>query len=123
VGAVDLMVDVAGVDEEDVVGALAVAFAFVEEPERAREGDGVEEPQGEAGLAVDVPGGVPVLDEVEQVGADVLGAEAVGRGVEVPGEVGDPAGVGLDRLGGAVAEDQVLGHAAAQWCHGQLLSR
>src|SRR5271157_2424001 len=48
---------------------------------------------------------------------------SIGRGVEVPGEIGDPADVGPDRLGGTVAEDQVLGHAAAQRCHGQLLSR
>jgi hypothetical protein len=84
---------------------------------------GVEEPEGEACLPVDVPGGLPLLEQVEQVGADVLGAEAVGRGVEVAGEVGDVPGVGADGLGGPVAEGHVLGHAAAQRGHSWLPSR
>jgi hypothetical protein len=32
---------------------------------------------------------VLLLEEVEQVGADVLAAEEIGRGVEVGGEAGD----------------------------------
>ena len=73
-GAVDLMVDVAGVDEEDVVGALAVAFAFVEEPERAREGDGVEEVGADRDHYVDDA-------RFDQVAANLLlgGAGVAGR--------------------------------------------
>ena len=72
---------------------------------------------------MDVPGDLPLLDQVEQVGADVLGPELFGRGVEVLGEIGDPLDVASDRLGGQVVEDQVLGHATAQRRHGQLPSR
>ena len=73
-------------------------------------------------MLVDVTGDLPLLDQVEQVGADVLGPELVGRGVKVPGEIGDPVDVEADRLGGPIVEDQVLGHATAQRCHGQLPS-
>ena len=72
---------------------------------------------------MDVAGDLSLLDQVEQVGADVLGPELFGRGVKVPGEIGDPVDVESDRLGGQVVEDQVLGHATAQRCHGQLPSR
>ena len=40
---------------------------------------------------------VTLLDEVEQVRADLLGPEALGRGVEVPGEIGDAFDVMSDR--------------------------
>src|SRR5262245_48818744 len=52
-------------------------------------------------LPVDVPGRLPIIDQAEKVGADLLRPEVVGLGVAVAVEVGDPAGVGLDRLGGA----------------------
>ena len=42
VGAVDLPVDVAGVDEEHGVGARRLRLALVEEPQRAGQRDGVE---------------------------------------------------------------------------------
>src|SRR5271157_1737507 len=104
-----------------VLGALGRATS-ADDPVPAQ-GDAVEELEGKAGLLVDVRGDLPLLNQVEQVGADVLGPELVGRGVKVPGEISDPADVGPDRLGGTVAEDQVLGHATAQRGHGQLLSR
>ena len=83
------------------------------------QGDAVEELQGQAGLLVDVPGDLSLLDQMEQVGADVLGPEVFGRGVEVLGEIGDPLDVASDRLGGEVVEDQVLGHPTAQRRHGR----
>ena len=86
------------------------------------QGDAVEELEGQAGLLVDVAGDLSLLDQVEQVGADVLGPEVFGRGVEVLGEIGDPLDVESDRLGGQVVEDQVLGHPTAQRRHGQLPS-
>jgi hypothetical protein len=68
--------------------------------------DAVKEPKGKAGLLVDVTGDLPLLDQVEEVEANVLGPELVGRGVDVPGEIGDPVDVEADRLGGQVVEDQ-----------------
>src|SRR6516225_7843455 len=55
--------------------------------------------------------------------ADVLGPEVFGRGVKVLRVIGDPVDVEADRLGRQVVEDQVLGRAAAQRSHGQLLCR
>ena len=55
-------------------------------PQSLPEGDAVEESQGTAGLVVGAAGDVSLLDEVEQVGADVLGAEELGRLAEVAGE-------------------------------------
>ena len=108
-------------DDGELLGRLG-AGDLLDDPLPAQ-GDAVEELEGEAGLLVDVPGDLPLLDQVEQVGADVLGPEVFGRGVEVLGEIGDPLDVASDRLGGQVVEDQVLGHAAAQRRHGQLPSR
>ena len=108
-------------DDGELLGRLGAGDLF-DDPLPAQ-GDAVEELEGQAGLLVDVAGDLSLLDEVEQVGADVLGPELFGRGVEVLGEIGDPLDVESDRLGGPVVEDQVLGHAAAQRSHGQLPSR
>ena len=62
-----------------------------------------------------------MLDEVEQVGADVLGAEVLGRGVEVPREGGDAIDVDLDGARREVTEAHVLDHAAVQGGHVRLL--
>src|SRR5512135_827027 len=74
------------------------------------EGDPVEEPEGGDGLVVIAPGDVLLLDEMDEVGADL------GR-AEVACEGGDPLDVDLDGPGGEVAELQVLDHALAQRCH------
>src|SRR5262249_418602 len=108
-------------DDGEGLGRLGAGDLF-DDPLLAQ-GDAVEEWEGQAGLLLDVAGDLPLLDQVEQVGADVLGPELVGRGVKVPGEVGDPVDVEADRLGGEVVEDQVLGHATAQRSHGQRPSR
>ena len=108
-------------DDGERLGRLGAGHLF-DDPLPAQ-GDAVEELQRQAGLLLDVAGGPSLLDEVEPVGADMLGPEVFGRGVEVPGEIGDPVDVESDRLGGQVVEDQVLGHATAQWSHGQLPSR
>ena len=70
-------------DDGERLGRLG-AGDLVDDPLPAQ-GDAVEELEGEAGLLVDVPGDLPLLDQVEQVGADVLGPEVFGRGVEVAG--------------------------------------
>jgi hypothetical protein len=59
-------------------------------------------------LLVDLARDLPLLDRMDQVRADVLGPEVIGRGVKVPGEIGDPVDVEADRLGGPVVEDQVM---------------
>ena len=87
----------------------------------AAQGLAVEEAQGAAGLVIVAHGDVPLLEEMEQVVADVFGAEVIGRGVEVAGEAGDASDVGLDGRRGEVAEGHVVDHAAAQGCHVRLL--
>ena len=62
-----------------------------------------------------------LLDEVEQVRADLFGPEALGRGVEVPGATGNAVNVLSDRPRREIAEDHVLGHTAAKRCHDKLL--
>jgi len=64
---------------------------------------------------------VTLLDEVEQVRANLFGAEFLGGSVEVLGEIGDTLGVSLDRPRGTVAESQVVDHTAAKRCHGKLI--
>jgi len=50
---------------------------------------------------------------MELAGADVLGAEVIGRGVEVLGELGDRAQIGVDGMGRVVANLQIFEHALA----------
>jgi hypothetical protein len=64
---------------------------------------------------------VLLLEEVEQVGADVFAAEEVGGTVEVGGEAGDASDVGFDGRRGEVARGHVVDHAAAQGGHVRLL--
>jgi hypothetical protein len=63
-------------DDGELLGCLGVGDLF-DDPILAQ-GDAIEELEGEAGLLVDVPGDLPLLDQVEQVGADVLGPESLG---------------------------------------------
>src|SRR5262249_22776574 len=83
----------------------------------------VDEAQGTAGLVIVADGGAPLLEAVEQEGADLLGAEALGRAIEVAREASDTADVGLDGVGGEVAEGHVVDHATAQSGHVRLLLR
>lgn len=57
----------------------------------ASEGDLVEESECGSCLVVDAPGDLLVLDEVEEVGADVFASEELGRPPEVPCEGADGA--------------------------------
>ena len=59
-------------DDGELLGLLGAGDAL-QDPVRA-EGDLVEEPQGGDGLVVVAPGDVLLLDEVEEVGADVVAA-------------------------------------------------
>jgi hypothetical protein len=71
---------------------------------RAFEGDLVEEAEGGDGLVVIAPGDVLLLDQVEEVGADLVGPEVLGGPAEVPREGGDAADVSVDGLGCEVSE-------------------
>jgi hypothetical protein len=102
-------------DDEEILGDLGAADAGHDA--LALEGDLVEEAEGGDGLVVIAPGDVAFLDEVEQIGANVIGAEGLGGALEVLGECGDSLGVDLDGLGGEVAEVHVLDHAEAKRCH------
>ena len=77
------------------------------------EDDFVEEPQGGDGLIVDTPGDLLLLDEVEQVGADLLPPQNLRAPPEVAGEMGNPRDVDFNRTGGEVAEFHLLDHATA----------
>ena len=101
------------------LGLLGAADAY-HDP-FAVEGDLVEESQGGDGLVVDAPGDVLLLDEVEQVGTDLVAAEALGGAAEMACEGGDPHGVDFDRPGCEILELHVLDHSAAQRCHDVLL--
>ena len=87
----------------------------------AAQGLAIEEAQGAAGQLIVAVRDVPLLEEVEQVGADVLAAEEIGRGVEVGGEAGGASDVSIDGRLGEVAEGHVVDHAATQGGHVRLL--
>jgi hypothetical protein len=48
-----------------------------------------------------------LLEEMEWIGADMLGVETIGRGAEVLGKLGDIAQIAVDRVGRVVAERRV----------------
>jgi hypothetical protein len=60
---------------------------------------------------------VLLLDEVDEVGADLGRAQVFGRHAEVAGEGGDPLDVDPDGGGREVAEPQALDHALAERGH------
>ena len=62
--------------------------------------------------AVGVQHGAPACFMLIRQGADVLGAEAVRRGMEVLGELGDVAQVAINGVGGVVANLHVFEHAS-----------
>lgn len=66
-----------------------------------------------------------VLDraQVNEVLTDLFFRERVGGGMMEPRELGDCAGVGLDRAVGVSAQLQVLNHAVAERCHRILSER
>ena len=106
VGAVDLAEDVAGVEEEHLVGAGGLALAPVEEPEGAGQGDGVEEVGADGDHHIHGAGFDELLADLQLraagvgggVGHDEAGAAGVVQGAveelnpEVVGVVGAWAG-------------------------------
>ena len=90
--------DLVGAEDDGELLRLLGADDAVQDPLLA-EGDLVEEPQGGEGLVVIAPGDVLLLDEEEEVGADVGRPQALGRLAEVLGEGGDALDVDLDGPG------------------------
>ncbi len=78
----------------------------------------VEEPEGADGLDVGGRAGVLDVEEMQLPVADFVGAEAVGRPVEVVGELGDTPDVGGYGGRGVVADAEILQHPLAEGCHG-----
>ena len=102
---------VGGEDDGELLGLLGAADALHDVP--AFERDLVEESQRGDGLVEVAPGDAPLLDEVEEVGSDLVGPQGLGGSGEVFGEGGDAADVDLDRPGGEVAELHVVDHSSA----------
>ena len=86
------------------------------------QGDAVEELQGAAGLVEIAPGDMTLLHQIEQVRADLLWAQALGRDIVVPSKRGYALDVNLDGMGREIAQGHVLDHATAQRTHGRVLS-
>ena len=72
----------------------------------------VEQAEGTHGLDKDTLGDV-LLEEMKLIGADVLHVEAIRRGVEMLGELGDVAEIAIDGMGLVVADLHVFEHALA----------
>ena len=103
------------VDGEDVGEPLLPGDAEpLEGGPVARGGVGIEELDAAVGDAERGGGELAVVLEVEEVVADLLLGEAVGRGVEVVGELPDGAEVGLLGAVGEAGELEVLEHALTE---------
>ena len=91
-----------------------MSSSFQRPPQR----DLVEEAQRRGDHAQAAGGELALFEQVDLVGADLLGAEHFGRAVEVPGEGADLLDVGLLGVDGEIANAHVLEHPLAQRCHG-----
>jgi hypothetical protein len=105
-------------DDREPLGSLG-ADEVLEDPV-APQGDVVEEAEGLEVLVVVAPRGPPLADQVEQVGADVVGPEEFRGFAEVAREACGAVDVDIDGAGGEVAQAHVLDHAATERCHGVL---
>ncbi len=96
--------------QDDREGLRLFGVRDIVDHPRAMQGRLVEKAEGTHGLDEDALGDL-LPEEMELIGADVLGAEAVRRGAEVLGELGDVAQIAIDRVGRVVANLQVFEHA------------
>src|SRR5262249_13203483 len=76
-----------------------------------RTGYPIKEAQGGDGLVVGGPGGLLVVQEVEDVTVGLVEAKLVGGLPEVAGELAEVVDVDLDGPGGAIAELEILDEA------------
>src|SRR5207247_8161041 len=100
---------VATEDDGERLGLLGVRD-IVDHP-WAAEGGLVEKAEGTHGLDKDALRGL-LVEEVELVGADVLGSQAIRRGAKVLGELGEVAQIPIDRVKRVVAYLHVFEHAS-----------
>ena len=77
----------------------------------------VEELDAAQGLREAARGDLPDVGQVQQVVADLLLGDPVGRDPVEPGQLGDGVEVGLDRAVRVAAKLQVFRHASAKRCH------
>jgi hypothetical protein len=82
---------VATEDDRQCLGLFGIGD-IVDHPRSAQSGF-VQKTQGTHGLNKDALGDL-LMEEIELIGTDVLGAEAIGRGVEVLGELGNITYIG-----------------------------
>jgi hypothetical protein len=101
--------------ENVVLACSALKHAYQDYLER---GYPLKEAQGGDGLVVGGPGGLLVVQEVEDVTVGVVEAELVGGLAEVAGELAEVVDVDLDASRGAIAEPEVLDEALTQGSHG-----
>ena len=87
---------VAREDDRERLGFLGIGN-ILRHP-RAAQGGLVEKAEGTHGLEKDALRGL-LVEEVELVGTDVLGSQALRRGAKVLGELGDIAQIAIDRVG------------------------
>jgi hypothetical protein len=106
-------------DDGELLGLLGAGDA--RQGGVAAEGDLVEEAEGGDGLVVVAPGDGRLVDEVDEVGADLVMSQEFGRLSEVGCEGGDPRDVDLNGPGCEVAELEVFDHSLAQGSHDVLL--
>ena len=64
---------------------------------------------------------LPVLAQMELIGADIVRAQQLWRLSEVAGELGDLLQVRALRVRRKVADLHILDHAMAKGCHGRFL--
>jgi len=95
---------VATEDDRQGLGLLGIG-EIVDHP-GATEGGFIEKAQGTHGLDEDALGDL-LVEQQELVGADVLGAEAIGRRVEVFSKLGDRAQRGVDSRSNRTNERKV----------------
>src|SRR5262249_21021957 len=100
---------VATEDDRERLGLFGIRDE-VDHP-RTAQGGLVEKAEGAHGLDKDALRGL-LVEEVELVGADVLGSQAIRRGGEVLGELSRVAQIAIDGVGRVVAYLHVFEHAS-----------
>jgi hypothetical protein len=99
---------VATEEDRELLGFFGVRD-IVHHPGTAQ-GGLVEKAEGTHGLDEDALGGVG-MEQMELIGADVLGSQAIRRGAKVLGELGHVAQIAVDGVGRVVANRHVVEHA------------
>src|SRR5207244_2148193 len=99
---------VATEDDRELLGLFGIRD-IVDHP-GTTQGGLVDKAEGTHGLDEDTLGGLG-MEQMELIGADVLGSQAIRRGAKVLGELGDVAQIAINRVGRVVAYLHVFEHA------------